>query len=80
MLADKLLGRNTKNLTENISTPLDACRSVTLFFELINSDNCFSTGAKAQRNPEGLIPWTKFCKVSHHLQHRSELSFTFFGH
>lgn len=26
---------------------------------------CFSLGAKAKRNPEGQIPWTKFCKVSH---------------
>lgn len=22
-------------------------------------------GQKAQRNPEGLVPWTKFCKVGH---------------
>lgn len=27
----------------------------------------FCEGTKAQRNPEGLIPWTKFCKVSHSL-------------
>ncbi|KAG8004670.1 Signal transducer and activator of transcription 1 [Nibea albiflora] len=63
MLADKLLGKIGKK-PENLSAPLDACRSVTLFFELVNSDNCFSPGAKAQRNPEGLIPWTKFCKQS----------------
>lgn len=58
MLADKLLGMepHREHHHHNNTSP-SLCNTVWW------KRDCFSAGAKAQRNPEGQIPWTKFCKV-----------------
>lgn len=69
MLADKLLGQKAAKTTHSFPCwskfTSYTWRSFTFFWAQCNGKSqCLCVGVKAQRNPEGLIPWTKFCKVS----------------